>query len=142
MKDYTQKDVFTQAELCSCFMDLKCTENGNICEFLDELHVKREKLATDGVTIKDKDYHLTIITSLPHHLSNFASSLFANTRLHATFDPDELIALILEEYDHGVSQHAWHSATKLSNVDDKDEALYVSSGGKANHNEHKPHGVC
>jgi hypothetical protein len=144
-KEYTQKGAFAQAELRSRFMDSKCPEKGNVREFLDELRVEREKLATYGVTIEDKDYRSTIITSLPHHLSNFTSSLLANARLHATsrtIDPDELITLISEEYDHSVSQRAWRSATKSSKVDDKDEALYVSPGGKAKHNDHKCHGVC
>jgi gag-polypeptide of LTR copia-type len=107
VKEYTQKGAFAQAELHSRFMDSKCPDKGNVCEFLDELCVEKEKLATYGVVIEDKDYHSTIITSLPPHLSNFASSILVNVRLHAalkTVDPDELILLISEEYDRGVSQ--------------------------------------
>ena len=62
-------------------MDSKCPEEGSVREFLDELRVEKEKLATYGVVIDDKDYRSTIITSLPYHLSNFASSLLANARL-------------------------------------------------------------
>ena len=48
----------------------------------------------NGVTNDDKDYRSTIITSLPNFLSNFASSLLANMRLHAAtgiIDPDQFI---------------------------------------------------
>jgi hypothetical protein len=70
VKEYTQKGAFSQAELRSRFMDSKCPEKGNVREFLDELRVEKEKLATYGVVIDDKDYRSTIITSLPYHLSN------------------------------------------------------------------------
>ncbi|KAF8221947.1 hypothetical protein L208DRAFT_1325098 [Tricholoma matsutake] len=114
-------------EVCTHFMDSKCPDKGNICEFLDELHIEKEKLSTYGVTIKDKDYHSTIITSLPNFLSNFTSSLLANVRLHATMgtiNPDQLISLISEEVDCGVSQHSWHTA-ESSKTDDKDEAMLM-----------------
>jgi hypothetical protein len=114
-------------------MDLKCPDKGNIREFLDELHVKKEKLATYGVTIEDKDYRSTIVTSLPNFLSNFASSLLANTRLHATtgtVDHDQSISLISEEYDHSVSQRMQCSAKSSLKSNDKDEAMLASLNGK------------
>ena len=104
--EFTQKGAFTQAELHTHFMDLKCPDKGNICKFLDELQVEKEKLATYGVIIKDKDYCSTIISSLPNFLSNFASSLLENARLHVQLkavDPDQLMSLISEEYDHSIS---------------------------------------
>jgi hypothetical protein len=61
IKKYTQKGAFAQAKLCTHFMDSKCPDKGNVCEFLDELRVKKEKLATYGVTIEDKDYHSTTV---------------------------------------------------------------------------------
>ena len=106
VKEYTQKGAFAQAELHSRFMDSKCPDKGNVCEFLDDLRVEKEKLATYRVTIKDKDYQSTIISSLPIFLSNFASSILANARILATsstVDPDQLISLISEEYNCGIS---------------------------------------
>jgi hypothetical protein len=100
---------------------------------LDELRIEKEKLATYGVTIEDKDYRSTLITSLPNFLSNFASSLLANARLHAatgTVDPDQLISLISEEYNRSVSQHMRHSAKSSLKSNDKDEAMLASSNGK------------
>jgi gag-polypeptide of LTR copia-type/Zinc knuckle len=140
VKEYTQKGTFSQAELHSHFMDLKCPDKGNVHEFLDELHVEKERLATYGVIIEDKDYCSTIITSLPPHLWNFALSILVNVRLHAaskTVDPDELTSLISEEYDHGVSQCLWHSATRSSKV----EAMPASSSWKVKH-KCKPCSVC
>jgi gag-polypeptide of LTR copia-type/Zinc knuckle len=136
--------MFAQAELCSCFMDSKCSDKGNVHEFLDELRVKKEKLATYGVVINDKNYHSTIITSLPYHLSNFALSLLANARLHSasqTIDSDQLIALISEEHNHNISQRSQCLAGKSSKADDKDEAMLALSSGKVKQ-ECKPCDVC
>jgi hypothetical protein len=75
---------------------------------LDSLHVKKEELSTYGVMIEDKDCRSTIVTSLPNHLSNFASNLLAGTRLYSsmkTIDPDELIASISEESEHNMAAH-------------------------------------
>jgi hypothetical protein len=86
----------------------------------------------------------SIITSLPNFLSNFASSLLANARLHAatnTVDPDQLISLISEEYNCSVSQRMRRSAKSSSKSNDKDEAMLASSNGKGKR-ERKPHGVC
>jgi gag-polypeptide of LTR copia-type len=95
--EYTYKGAFAQADLSSHFMESKCPEKGNVHDFLDGLCVKKEELATYGVVIEAKDYHSKIITSLPNHLSNFASNLLAGARLYSTLktiDPNELIVEI------------------------------------------------
>jgi hypothetical protein len=110
---------------------------------LDELHVEKEKLSTYGITIDNKNYYSIIITSLPSFLSNFALSLLANMRLHTTMgtiDPDQLISLISEEYDRGMSQCLWCS-TKSLKTDGKDKAMLVSSSWKGK-KDCKPCGVC
>jgi hypothetical protein len=107
--EYTLKGAFAQADLCSHFMELKCPDRGNVREFLDSLCVKKEELSTYNVTIEDKDYHSTIITSLSNHLSNFASNLLVSTRLYSstkTIDPDELIALISEDFECNMAAHS------------------------------------
>lgn len=96
-----------------------------------------------SVIIEDKDYRSIIISSLPNYLSNFASSLLANARLHAqskTVDPDQLISLISEEYNRNVSQRL-RRTTKSSKTDEKDEAMLALSNGKGKR-ERKPRGVC
>ena len=47
--EYTQKGMFAQAKLHTHFMDLGCPDKGNVCNFLDELCVKKEKLSTYSV---------------------------------------------------------------------------------------------
>ena len=59
-----------------------------------------------------------------------------------TIDPDELIALISEEFERNVAARSWRSGTKSSKGDDKDEAMSVVSSGKGKHFERKPRGVC
>ena len=106
---YTSKGAIAQADLHSHFMESKYPDKGNVHDFLDGLRVKKEELVTYGVVIEDKDYCSTIITSLPHHLSNFASNLLADARLYSstkTIDPDELITLISEEFERNVASRS------------------------------------
>ena len=89
------------------FLELKCADKGNVREFLDNLRVKREELASVGVDIDEKDYRSTIIASLPYSLANFASSQLAAARMFAvskTIAPDSLISLISEEYERQKTQ--------------------------------------
>ena len=51
----------------------------NVREFLDDLQVKRKKLASVGVDIED--YRSTILASLPFSLSNCASMQPATARV-------------------------------------------------------------
>ncbi|KJA29505.1 hypothetical protein HYPSUDRAFT_97398, partial [Hypholoma sublateritium FD-334 SS-4] len=83
------------------FLETKCPEKSNVREFLDNLRVKREELASVGVDIDEKDYRSTILSSLPTVLANFASSQLAAARMFSpdkTIMPDVLISLISEEY--------------------------------------------
>jgi len=51
INEYTEKGAFTQTDLCTCFLESKCLDKGNVQQFLDELHMKQEELATVGVGI-------------------------------------------------------------------------------------------
>ena len=53
---YTEKGTFAQTDLHMHFLELKCSDKGNVCQFLDELQNKREELSTVGVMIDEKDY--------------------------------------------------------------------------------------
>ena len=75
--EYTEKGTMTQTDLCTKLLESRCFEKSDVHAFLDSLHVKREELVQAGVDINEKDYHSTIIKSLPFHLSNFASLLTA-----------------------------------------------------------------
>jgi hypothetical protein len=70
--EYMSKGAYVQTDLHKRFMDMKCPDKGNVCEFLDDLLVKWEELALVGVDIDQKDYrsHSTILASLPFTLSN------------------------------------------------------------------------
>ena len=144
-KEYTLKGSFAQADLHSHFMESKCPDKGNVQESLDGLRVKKEELATYGVVIEDKDYHSTIITSLPHHLSNFVSNLLADARLYSTsktIDPNELILLISEEFERNVASRSHRSNVKSMKGNGKDNAMSIVSSGKGKRFERKPRGVC
>ena len=81
--EYTEKGAYAQTDLRARFLESKCPDKGNVREFLDNLRVKREELASVGVDIDEKDYRSTIIKSLPTSLANFASSQLAAAHLYS-----------------------------------------------------------
>ena len=89
-----------------------------------------------GVDIDEKDYHSTIISSLPYSLTNFTSNQLPAVKLFSsmkTITPDALISLISEEYEHQQVQCSHQSGGNGKAKDqDRDEALNVSSSEKSN----------
>ena len=103
---------------------------GNIREFLDDLRVKKEELATVGVIIDDGDYRSTILSSLPTPLANFASMQLAAARMFSsvkTISPDVLIFLINEEADRQKVQKSCRQEGGKGKLEEKDEALFASA---------------
>ena len=141
--EYTEKGAYAQTDLRARFLESKCPDKGNVREFLDNLRVKREELASVGVDIDEKDYRSTIISSLPYSLANFASSQLAAARMFATtktIAPDSLISLISEEYERQKTQKSRRSGKAK---DDGDEAMAASSSsGKGKGKKKYPRGVC
>jgi hypothetical protein len=130
--EYTEKGAYAQTDLRQKFLELKCPSQGNVREFLDNLRVKKEELATVGVIIEDGDYRSTILSSLPTPLANFASMQLAAARMFSsekTISPDVLISLINEEADHQkVQKGRRHDGSGgKGKQDDKDEALFVGT---------------
>lgn len=145
-KEYTEKGAYAQTDMRARFLESKCPEKGNVREFLDNLRVKREELASVGVEITEQDYRSTIISSLPYSLANFASAQLAAARMFATsktIDPDALISLISEEYERQRTQQSRRTGKSKSD-DPKDEAMAVgSSRGKGRFKgDRKPRGAC
>ena len=54
------------------FLKLKLAKGADVCQFLDGLQMKKEELATVGVSIDNMDFWSMIIKSLPNPLANFA----------------------------------------------------------------------
>ena len=131
--EYTEKGAYAQTDLRQKFLELKCPSQGNVREFLDNLRVKKEELATVGVTIDDGDYRSTILSSLPTPLANFASMQLAAARMFSsekTISPDVLISLINEEWDRQKVQKGRRSNDGgKGKADEKDEALFVGNAG-------------
>ena len=128
--EYTEKGSYAQTDLRQKFLELKCPPQGNVREFLDNLRVKKEELATVGVIIEDGDYRSTILSSLPTSLANFASMQLAAARMFSsvkTISPDVLISLINEEADRQKVQKSRRQEGGKGKSDEKDEALFVGS---------------
>ena len=111
--------------------------------------MKWKELATVGIDIDEKDYHFTIILSLPYSLANFTSNQLAAAKLYSlmkTISHDALISLISEEYKQQQTQHSHcNGGQEKSKDQDKNKALNISSSGKSIEKgkfEQKPHGVC
>ncbi len=132
VKEYTEKGAYAQTNLRVRFLETKCPEKSNVREFLDNLRVKREELASVGVDIDEKDYRSTILSSLPTVLANFASSQLAAARMFSPdkmIMPDVLISLISEEYERQKTQRTRRSGGK--GKDEADEAMSVGSSSKS-----------
>ena len=94
------------------FLELKYSSKITMHKFLDNLQVEKEKLASVGVDVDEKDYWSTIISSLPFALANFAPSQLAAAHLYAptkTIVPDSLITspiyrtcLFIEKYSETI----------------------------------------
>ena len=128
--EYTSKGAYAQTELRQKSMEMRCADKDDVREFLDDLRVKREELASVGVDIDEKDYGSTILASLPFSLSNFASTQLAAARMWSptkTIPPDDLISLINEEFDRQKAQRRRRMGARKSK-DLDDEAMAVNPG--------------
>ena len=54
-KEYSMKGAFTQTDLQTHFIESRCPDKGNVCDFLDNLYIKKEVLAAYGINIEVKD---------------------------------------------------------------------------------------
>jgi len=136
VKEYMWKGMYMQTELRAKFLTSRCAEKGNVRDFLQGLWLKKEELAQVGVTISDKDYLSTIISSLQDALSNFASAQIAwmTQQMSQLMDANTLMLMLLQEVER---QNLWVQRRKQSfgkgKEDGKEEVLVVStehSGGK------------
>ena len=128
--EYTEKGAYAQTDLRTKFLGLQCPVNGDVHQFLDDLHTKRDELAAISVQIKEKDYRSTIIQSLPKYLASFASGQLATACLYSptqTIDPNILISLIIEESECRNRKETRNLCSKQK-ARDGDEALAVAPG--------------
>jgi len=135
--EYTEKGDYAKTELRAKFLKMRCLDKANIRDFLQGLRVKKEELVKVGVTIDDTDYLSTLISSLPHALSNFASAQLAAARTFSTsktIDPDILISLLMEEADRQKAQRARRQGTGKGKDEEKDDALAVTPGSSKGKN--------
>jgi len=56
VREYMEKGAYTQTDLRMKFLGSQCPVVGDVRQFLDDLHTKRDKLAAVGVQIEEKDY--------------------------------------------------------------------------------------
>ena len=81
-------------------MEIRYPDRENVQTFLDLLYIKKEELAIYSIIIDKKNYHSTIVKSLPLSLTNFVSEQLTAACLYfisKTIDFDLLISIICEE---------------------------------------------
>lgn len=150
VEEYMSKGIYAQTDLHQKFMDIKCMDKANVCEFLDSLWVKQEELASVEVDIDEKDYCSTILVSLPFALSNFVLAQLAAVQMWAptkSINSDDLITLINKEYNCQKAQHTCHTGAGKSKDQDDDEVMAVNprssketrGRGGCGHGEKPPH---
>ena len=126
--EYTEKGDYAKMEMRAKFLKSKCLEKGDTRDFLMDLQVKREELAKVGVSIDDKDYLSTIISSLPIALSNFAAAhMFLVSK---SINPNVLISLLMEEVDRQKSQQARRHSPKKETDGEGGEVLSTEEKGR------------
>ena len=89
-EEYTRKVTYAQTDMRNKFLQSKCSPKADVREFLEDLTLEKENLATYGVDISDSDYRSTIISAIPIYLSNYASSQLSSYHLFAPTDPKDL----------------------------------------------------
>lgn len=105
VKEFSKKSAYAMADLRAKFMALRCPDKTNPRDFLENLRVKKEELSQAGISVEEKDYLSVILSSLPFHLSNFASTILATSHVSSTeLSPDDLISMLIEESDRQRAQ--------------------------------------
>jgi len=80
---------------------MRCDEGADIKAHFAELLRLHESLANMGATLKDHDFHVIILGSLPESYHPLLSSISAATKIiQKPLISYELISMITEEYKH------------------------------------------
>ena len=128
VKEYTVKGAYTQTEMRTKFLTMRCLEKGNLRDFLRGLRLKKEELAQVGVKISDEDYLATIISSLPDGLSDFASMQMSWTLQNSSqpMDASTLMMMLLQEAERQNLRNQRCKGVSKGKEEEKNEALAVS----------------
>jgi hypothetical protein len=148
--DYMYKSIFVQAHLHQEFGGTCCSDKGDVCNFLNELCVKKAKLTAVRVIISDKEYWNAIIQSLPYCLTTFTSNQMTAACLAGhEVKPKLLINFIVDKWDRthptgkGNSQNETNDALAVTGKSSgKDKGKEVSGKGKGKGKKKGPCWTC
>ncbi|KAI9459736.1 hypothetical protein BJY52DRAFT_1186356 [Lactarius psammicola] len=133
MTEFSVKSQYAETDLLTTFSKMCCPRGGDVRTFLGQMCVKREELATVGVTMTEKEYRSAIIKAIPDEMSKFASGLLTAARVlqpSTSINPDILIDHIFEEADCLAARHKCEggSSGKGKQPQSQDEAMAATSG--------------
>ena len=109
-------------ELCKQLQDTCCTENGNICTYLNNIWTMQEELASLGMILSEPDFSPIVLGSLPKSYDQFLSTVTTTASvLKQELNPEDLIQTIIDEYN-------WWSTRPRTKEKNTDVAFFA--GGK------------
>jgi len=115
---FEQCSIVVGAEMCRQLGELKLKEGGDARAHIDKIIASREELASIGRPVSNDDLFNIIYASLPHSYNPGLASLSSTMRLqNKTITPDDLIDIILEEYNRLTLQDGNKSKDKGSSED-------------------------
>ncbi|KIJ19308.1 hypothetical protein PAXINDRAFT_69271, partial [Paxillus involutus ATCC 200175] len=84
---------------------MKLKDGGDARAHIEKMLSIREDLSSMGRFVSDEDLFNILFTSLPRSYNTILSSVSSTMKLHnCIVTSDTLISLVLDEYDHLVSQ--------------------------------------
>jgi len=100
---HEDKSDLVQVDLRRRLHETRCEEGGDIKAHLGELLRLRESLASMGTSLDEKDFAAMIMGSLPESYRPILSSMNAAAWVSKkVLSPEEIIGVVLEEYEHRV----------------------------------------
>ncbi len=122
--DQTVKTAYAQTNMRQDFLDMKCGKQQKVAEFLDQMSVRIEELATLGVDIDKQDYMQTILKGIPQHLQSFTSGLLAAAKLTGTTVKVDVLA-------KAIADKANRTEKKSGNTVEKEEGDVAASASSS-----------
>ena len=123
---FQERLLMVAIDLQQKMQSVKCGDSEDVRTHFEKLANTREQLASMGVSLSDTEYANTLIGSLPTVYDPTISSITAASKLtKKPIDPEDIIALVTDEYD----RRDLKSCTK-SKKDDKDATFYAGGGSK------------
>ena len=128
--DSEGRSTLYQIDMQRWLQELRCAKGGDAKAHLTEMAKLRGELAAMGSEVKDADFTVMVIGSLPPSYRPLLSSITGAAKVtKIDLNPNDVVQAILDEYEHRTIQE---HATK------GDAAMFVKPNGKPKGRNSKP----